>query len=158
MVTGEPGSRSWSGSGKPDPAFNGEPSRAPSSAPGRARPHWSRTGRTGRRPQPSAPAPLQAAIDAHIRDASAPARESARPACTRCATGSRLERLDAARDGAGKTVDPGVGPARDGQMLEVPIHRRRLSTIYLFHVLHLRPMTWRRAQNIIAARKKRTDR
>jgi len=58
--------------------------------------------------------------------------------------------FDRARDGGGEVVDLVIGPARDGQMLEVFLHRRPPRTVYLFHVLHLRPSTWRRAQEVIA--------
>ncbi|GAA2178085.1 hypothetical protein GCM10009847_06680 [Leucobacter tardus] len=61
--------------------------------------------------------------------------------------------FDKAQDGTGEIVDLVIGPARDGQMLEVFLHRRIPQTTYLFHVLHLRPKTWRRAQEIIARRK-----
>ncbi|MGG7464786.1 hypothetical protein [Plantibacter sp. YIM 135347] len=51
-------------------------------------------------------------------------------------------------------MDLVIGPARDGQLLEVFLHRRTPRTIYLFHVLHLRPKTWNRAQDVIRTRKK----
>lgn len=63
-----------------------------------------------------------------------------------------LERFDVSPDG-GEVVDLVIGPARDGRMLELFIHRRDPRTVYLFHVLHLRPKTWNRAQDIIHARK-----
>jgi hypothetical protein len=63
-----------------------------------------------------------------------------------------LERFDISPDG--EIVDLVIGPARDGQPLEVFLHRRTPRTIYLFHVLHLRPKTWNRAQDVIRTRKK----
>ena len=49
-------------------------------------------------------------------------------------------------------VDLIVGPARDGQILEVFVHRRAPQIVYIFHVLHFRPKTKARAQAIITAR------
>ena len=65
-----------------------------------------------------------------------------------------VERFDVNPDG-GEVVDLVIGPARDGRMLELFILRRDPRTVYLFHVLHLRPMTWRRVQDIIQARKEK---
>lgn len=65
--------------------------------------------------------------------------------------------FDVAQDGAGEVVDLVVGPARDGQMLEVFVHRRTPQTTYVFHVLHLRRKTWDRAQAVIAARKEKEN-
>ena len=64
-----------------------------------------------------------------------------------------LERFDGDPDG-GEVVDLVIGPARDGQMLEVFVHRRSPRTVFIFHVLHLRPKTLDRAQTIIQARMK----
>lgn len=63
-----------------------------------------------------------------------------------------LERFDVNPDGS-EAVDLVIGPARDGRMLELFIHRRDPRTIYVFHVLHLRPKTWNRVQDITNARK-----
>ncbi|WP_156496101.1 hypothetical protein [Microbacterium sp. T32] len=52
----------------------------------------------------------------------------------------------------GEVVDLVIGPARDGQLLEVFVHRRSPRIVYIFHVLHFRPRTKSRAQAIIAAR------
>ncbi|MGG7507433.1 hypothetical protein [Plantibacter sp. YIM 135249] len=63
-----------------------------------------------------------------------------------------LERFDISPDG--EIVDLVTGPARDGQLLEVFLHRHTPRTISLFHVLHLRPKSWNRAQDVIRTRKK----
>lgn len=52
----------------------------------------------------------------------------------------------------GEIVDLVIGPARDGQILEVFVHRRSPRTVHIFHVLHFRPKTKARAQAIITAR------
>lgn len=52
----------------------------------------------------------------------------------------------------GEIVDLVVGPARDGQILEVFVHRRSPHTVYIFHVLHFRRKTKARAQALITAR------
>lgn len=52
----------------------------------------------------------------------------------------------------GDPVDLVIGPARDGQQLEVFVHRRIPRTTYVFHVLHLRRKTWDRAKTIIDGR------
>lgn len=64
-----------------------------------------------------------------------------------------VERFDVDPDG-GEVVDLVIGPARDGQMLEVFVHRRSPRTVFIFHVLHLRPKTLNRAENILQARTK----
>ncbi|MEX8034432.1 hypothetical protein AB6V29_15455 [Microbacterium sp. 20-116] len=51
----------------------------------------------------------------------------------------------------GEVVDLIVGPARDGQLLEVFVHRRAPRTVYIFHVLHFRPKTAARARAIMTA-------
>ncbi len=51
-----------------------------------------------------------------------------------------MERFD------GEVVDLVIGPARDGQMLEVFVHRRDPRTVFVFHVLRLRPGTLDRAR------------
>ncbi len=56
----------------------------------------------------------------------------------------------------GEVVVLVIGPARDGQMLEVFVHRRDPRTVFIFHVLHLRPKTLDRARTIIQARTKGT--
>lgn len=66
-----------------------------------------------------------------------------------------VERFDVDPDG-GEVVDLVIGPARDGQMLELFVHRRSPRTVFIFHVLHLRPKTLDRAQQIIQARTKGT--
>lgn len=62
-----------------------------------------------------------------------------------------LDRFDVHPE-TGEIVDLVIGPARDGQDLEVFVHRRSPRTVYLFHVLHLRPKTVARARAIIATR------
>ncbi|WHE37788.1 hypothetical protein [Microbacterium sp. BDGP8] len=62
-----------------------------------------------------------------------------------------LPGFDTAEDG--EVVDLVIGPARDGQMLELFLHRRQPKIVYLFHVLHLRQKTIDRAQDIIDQRK-----
>jgi len=57
----------------------------------------------------------------------------------------------------GEVVDLVVGPARDGQILEVFVHRREPRTVYIFHVLHFRPKTKSRAQAIIASRQQKEE-
>lgn len=57
----------------------------------------------------------------------------------------------------GEVVDLIVGPARDGQILEIFAHRRAPRTVYIFHVLHFRPKTKSRAQAIIAARQQKEE-
>lgn len=52
-----------------------------------------------------------------------------------------------------EVVDLLIGPARDGQMLEVFLHRRKPNTVYVFHVLHLRQKTLARAKAINDQRK-----
>lgn len=66
-----------------------------------------------------------------------------------------VKRFDVDPD-SGEVVDLVIGPARDGQMLEVFVHRRIPQTVFIFHVLHLRPKTLDRAQKIIEARTKGT--
>lgn len=55
----------------------------------------------------------------------------------------------------GEDVDLVIGPARDGRMLEILIHRREPRTIFVFHVLHFRPATKQRARVIIEERQKK---
>ena len=56
---------------------------------------------------------------------------------------------------SGEVVDLVVGPARDGPILEVFVHRREPRTVFIFHVLHLRPKTKARAQEIIKSRQQK---
>jgi hypothetical protein len=64
-----------------------------------------------------------------------------------------VQRFDLDRE-TGDPFDLFVGPARDGQMLEVFIMRDSQSReAKVFHVLHLRPKTQARAQEIIKQRR-----
>ncbi|WP_188757257.1 hypothetical protein [Microbacterium album] len=56
----------------------------------------------------------------------------------------------------GKPFDLFIGPARDGRMLEVFINRSAPPVAKVFHVLHLKDKTKRRAREIIEQRKGQT--
>ena len=65
----------------------------------------------------------------------------------------QIERFDIDRE-TGKPFDLFIGPARDGRMLEVFILRDPTArTAKVFHVLHLKEKTRRRALDIIEQRK-----
>lgn len=61
--------------------------------------------------------------------------------------------FDVAKDGSGEVVDFVSGPARDGQMMELYVHRRTPRTTFIFHAMHLRPTTWKRVQQIVKQKK-----